>query len=221
MQLYIVIIAVFFLLVGCGGAILLGRVGDILEYSFLKDHLTGCMNRLACDKYIQRRENEVVSTDTCCLSIQITNQRQMNRANGRTEVDQAMKEFGRILREIFENGKNDFVGYNGSGQFWVFFEKTSHGTLKQEIDRLVAALSHTLSKLPFQYQMGAVNAGDASVFQLRGLISKAVKERKLYLTAGTPGLSAHDEEAPAPDAQKEGAAAQEDTPEKAGQEERP
>ena len=47
MSAYMAVIAAFFLAVGCCGAIVLGRLGDILEYIFLRDSATGCMNRVA------------------------------------------------------------------------------------------------------------------------------------------------------------------------------
>ncbi len=182
MNLYMTIIAVFFLLIGCGGAILLGRAGDILEYLFLKDRLTGCMNRSSCDKYIEKWQGKPLSTGMCCVNIQITNQRDMNSIYGRDQVDQAMKEFGRVLRELFENRKDGFVGYNGSGQFWIFFEKETQETIGQEMERLVLVLAHTLPDIVLEYQLGAVNAGDAEEFYIRGLISRAVKERRPYAT---------------------------------------
>ncbi len=182
MNLYMTVIAVFFLLIGCGGAILLGRAGDILEYLFLKDRLTGCMNRSSCDKYIEKWQGKPLPTGMCCVNIQITNQRDMNSVYGREQVDQAMKEFGRVLRELFENRKDGFVGYNGSGQFWVFFEKETQETVEQEMERLVLVLAHTLPDITLEYQLGAVNAGDAEEFYIRGLISRAVKERRPYTT---------------------------------------
>ncbi len=182
MKLYMAIVAVFFLLVGCCGAILLGRIGDILEYAFLRDGSTGCMNRVSCDHYIQEHENRVLPLGMCCLNLQITNQRELNDIYGRQETDQALKEVGRILLEILGNRKDSFVAYNGSGQFWAFFIKEEAETVEQEVRRLGIILAQSLSHLPVAYQMGAVNVGERALYRIRGLLSGALKERKSYLT---------------------------------------
>ena len=182
LKFYMAIIAVFFLLVGCGGAVLLGRAGDILEYLFLRDRTTGCMNRPSCDSYIEKWKEKPLSSKMCCCNIQITNQREMNEQYGRDQVDSALKEFGRVLRELFEDRKNGFVGYNGSGQFWAFFEKESSETIAEIQEHAALVLAQTLSSYSFSYQLGAVNAGDLEQFYLRNLISQAVKERKPYKT---------------------------------------
>lgn len=182
LKFYMAIIAVFFLLVGCGGAVLLGRAGDILEYLFLRDRTTGCMNRPSCDSYIEKWKDKPLSSKMCCCNIQITNQREMNEQYGRDQVDLALKEFGRVLRELFEDRNNGFVGYNGSGQFWAFFEKESSETIAEIQEHAVLVLAQTLSSYSFVYQLGAVNAGELEQFYLRNLISQAVKERKPYKT---------------------------------------
>lgn len=93
-------------------------------------------------------------------------------------------EFGRVLRDLFESRKGSFVGHNGGGQFWVFFETASQVTLLQEEERLTAMLADALSDIPVSYQMGTANAGEQSAFQLRGLISSAARQRKPYRTSG-------------------------------------
>lgn len=182
MKLYMGIVAVFFLLVGCCGAILLGRVGDILEYLFLKDSATGCMNRVSCDNYIQKHEKHMLPLAMCCISLQITNQNELNELYGREETDRAFQKFGRILQELFGSYKGSFIGYNGGGQFLVFFEEEEQGTLGQEVERLVILLNQSLSDLPVAYLLGAVNVGEAVVFRIRNLISVAVRDRCPYMT---------------------------------------
>lgn len=188
MSTYLALIAVFFLVIGCCGAIFLGRVGDILEYVFLRDSSTGCMNRVSCDRYIQERENLILPLGSSCINIQLTNQRELNDTYGRERTDQAVKEFGRVLRELYENRKDSFIGYNGGGQFWVFFEITSKESIGKETERLEATLKQSLPTIPMSYQMGAVNAGELSAFYIRNLISNAVKQRRPCQT-GIAGLA--------------------------------
>lgn len=188
MKLYQAVIAVFFLVIGCCGAIVLGRVGDILEYLFLKDSMTGCMNRVSCDNYIQRNEQRLLSVNMCCMSLQITNQRELNQIYGRKGADDVLKEFGRVLQEVFGSRKNSFIAYNGSGQFMVFFEKASQENVMQEAGRLSIILMQSLDDYSVSYQMGAVNAGEEALFWIRGLISGAVKNGKPYSTCKAPRI---------------------------------
>ncbi len=180
MKLYMMVIAAFFLVAGCCGAVILGRAGDILEYLFMTDHLTDCRNRLSCDNYIHSWEGRTLSANMCCINIQITNQRELNAACGREEADHVLREFGLLLRELFEGRKNALVAYNGSAQFLTFFEKAAGESIRQEMRRFVVTLEQRLSDTPVAYRAGAANAGEDSLFIIRNLISKAVRESRDY-----------------------------------------
>ena len=192
MSAYMAVIAAFFLAAGCCGAIVLGRLGDILEYIFLRDSATGCMNRVSCDKYIQDRENLILPLGTSCINLQIVNQQELNETLGREETNRVLQTFGRVLRELFESRKNGFVGYNGGGQFWVFFDGLAQDSLAQEVERLEVTLRQTVDAVSVPYQMGAVNAGESAVFYIRGLITGAIKGRRPYQT-GPAGLKGAEE----------------------------
>jgi len=184
MGMYMAIIAVVLLLIGCGIAVLLGRGEDILEYMFLRDHQTGCMNRTACDNYIRDKSKEIVSSDFCCVSLQIRNQREINRDLGRKEGDQILQSFGRILREVFENKGNGFVGYNGSGQFLSFFElSASEKSLSSELERLNVILSDQVNIYPVVYSVGGAHALEVGQYQIHTLLSKAASQRQDHVTA--------------------------------------
>jgi len=184
MGLYMVIIAVVLLFIGCGLAVLLGRGEDILEYMFLRDQKTGCMNRTACDNYIKEKSKEIVPGGFCCVSLQIRNQREINRDLGREEGDKVLETFSRILREVFENRNNSFVGYNGGGQFLIFFELSSREkSLTPELERLTVILGEQLNSYPVAYSMGGANALEIGQYQVHALISKAVSQLQEHVTA--------------------------------------
>lgn len=184
MKMYMTIIAVVLLLIGCGLAVLLGRGEDILEYLFLRDRKTGCMNRTACDNYIKGKSKEVVSGGFCCVSLQIRNQREINQNLGRDEGDKVLQTFSRVLREVFENRNDSFVGYNGGGQFLIFFELSSQEkSLTPELERLAAILCEQVNGYPVAYSMGGANALEIGQYQIHALISKAVSQWQGYVTA--------------------------------------
>ncbi len=183
-RLYMIIVAVVFLIIGCGAAVLLGRIGDILEYVFLRDRLTGCMNRVACDNFISEKAKEsAMRSSFCCLSLQLRNQHEINRELGREEADRILQTFGRVLREMVENRSESFVGYNGSGQFWAFFDlDASEDSIAPELERLVTVINDQAGSYPVAYSLGGVNAREAGTYNIRSLISKATALRKDHLT---------------------------------------
>lgn len=182
-RMYMMIVAVVFLILGCGIAVILGRLGDIVEYLFLRDHLTGCMNRMACDNYITRMANESVSSNFCCLNLQLTNQREINRDLGREAADKILQSFARVLRETVENREESFVGYNGSGQFWAFFElDPSEENLAPEMERLVMVLNEQINEYPVAYSLGGAHSRALGTYHIRALITEAVTKRQDYVT---------------------------------------
>ena len=84
------------------------------------------------------------------------------------------------------------MGYNGGGQFWVFFDGLAQDSLAQEVERLEVTLRQTVDAVSVPYQMGAVNAGESAVFYIRGLITGAIKGRRPYQT-GPAGLKGAEE----------------------------
>lgn len=182
LKLYTAIIAVVFLIIGCCGAILAGRIGDILEYLFLRDPQTGCMNRVSCDNYIQSMSKKILPSDFCCVNLLLRNQHELNSAIGREKADSVLTQMGQTLKDMFGGRKNSFIGYNGSGQFWAFFESGNEDQLEQEIERFVIVMKDRFSEYPVTYALGGINAGEAGDYQLRSLISKSVTGREEYVT---------------------------------------
>lgn len=182
LKLYTAIISVIFLIIGCSGAILAGRIGDILEYVFLRDSQTGCMNRVSCDNYIHGMAKKILPGDFCCVNLLLRNQRELNSVIGRERADSVLAQMGQILKDMFGDRKNSFIGYNGSGQFWAFFESGNEDQLEQEIERFVIVMRDRFSEYPVIYALGGINAGAAGDYQLRSLISKSVSGRGEYAT---------------------------------------
>ena len=181
LKLFMGLIAVCFLVVGCCGAVVLGRAGDILEYMFLMDHRTGCMNRVSCDNYIRHYEKLVLTGGFCCIYLQIINQRELNRLIGRDGADEVLKKTADILKNVFGNRRGGFVGYNGSGQFWAFYESKDE-SIEQIRGYVVSVMSDTFAKYSVVYALGTVNAEDEKTYKLRPLISKAVAGKVTYET---------------------------------------
>lgn len=180
LRLYTMIVAAVFLIMGCCGAIFLGRIGDILEYVFLRDRQTGCMNRVSCDNHIQRLSKEILPGSFSCVNLQLKNQSELNAAVGREKSDEILMQIGQTLRDMFGNRKNGFVGYNGGGQFWAFYEGSGSETIGQELERLSIVMRDQFGAYPVTYELGGVNAGEMDVYLLRSLISISAISRKQH-----------------------------------------
>lgn len=82
-QLYTVIAAIFFLIICTCGAVLIGRINDIVRYIFYTDHMTGLNNRTAFDNYLKQHDHRILDNGIACVTVTITNQVTINRRNGR------------------------------------------------------------------------------------------------------------------------------------------
>ncbi len=183
-KMYTVLISFFFLVLGCCGAILLGRTEDILEYVFLKDHATGAMNRQAYDNYIRKVSKSVLPQQRTCISLRISNQPMLNEKYGREKTDAVVVECARTLKDCLADMPNTFIAYNGSGYFFAFYD-LQDGTSKQERKRLISTLRQNVSINETQYQLGVANAAEENLYNIRPLISKACEKQRTYSCAET------------------------------------
>jgi len=179
--LYTAIGAVLFLGIGCFGAVLLGRVGDIVEYVAFFDHKYQLPNRTSCDQYIEKYKDMVLPPHFACLYLKIINQNELNDSLGREGADAIFKTFAACLKSLFE-GKGDFVGYNGGMQFIVF----TRGVTSQGLDELLEHFRVTLkerfkgNQAALRYSAGTAVASDVEKYQIRGLLTEAIKQDIQY-----------------------------------------
>lgn len=177
--LYTIVGAVLFLVIGCFGVILLGRIGDMVEYVAYTDHQYRLPNRVACDRYIQDHREKVLPAGFGCLFLQVTNQNEINRKFGRENGDQALIYFASSLRSMFY-GQGDFVGYNGGSQFMAFTQNTNVQELKKRAGDFEILLQEHFKeqKMSLEYTVGIAESADENMFSIRSLISSAVQKKK-------------------------------------------
>ncbi len=80
--LYTLLGAVLFLVIGCTAVIVLGRLGDVIEYTAYIDHQYHMANRAACDRYIRKYENRILPSGFGCMFLQTLNQNEINQKLG-------------------------------------------------------------------------------------------------------------------------------------------
>lgn len=179
--LYTAIAAFFLLIVCCCGAILLGRLGDIVQYIFYTDHMTGLNNRIAFDNYLKRRDNSIVDDGTVCAAVAITNQAEINRQFGRSAGDDTIRLFADLLKDVFRKTKAYMV-YNGNAQFFVVLERTDYVTVEYILHRfrLLLEKRETLRDERIEYEIGIAETYRDEIHRVRGLLSKAMGARIQY-----------------------------------------
>ena len=184
--LYTAIAAFFLLIVCCCGAILLGRLGDIVQYIFYTDHMTGMNNRTAFDTYLRRRDSSIVDDGTVCAAVAITNQAEINRQFGRSAGDDTIRLFADTLKEVFRKTQAYLV-YNGNAQFFVVLERTDYVTVEYILHRFRLLLDkrETLRDECIEYEIGIAETYRAEVHRVRGLLSKAMDARTVYTAQPT------------------------------------
>lgn len=190
-KLYTVIAGIFFLVIGCCGAVLLGRLGDIVEYLFYSDRKLGCSNRMACDRYIDKHSAGVLSEHFGCVTLRVKNQRELNEAHGRNAGDSAIKQVKGILQSLLDGVSREyFLGYNGGGQFIAFAERISSVEMEDLIGKIQILLLEdaVLSGMNVEYSIGAGVSGEAGIYSIRALLTGTMQSSVNFSTkpAGQP-----------------------------------
>lgn len=171
--LYTVFIILIFGVIGCIGAIFLGRVEDIVDYYAFTDKVDGLPNRAKCDQYIESRHKSVLAPDYCCAAFRICNLREENARLGRKTGDDMMRSFADILSRVFVPSDSVFVANNGAGQYLVFSEETNADQMAAAIEQLHIMVAHMNADQPFDvnFVSGYACTGSEKVYYIRELVS--------------------------------------------------
>ncbi len=180
--LYTAIAAVFFLVICCGGVILVGRLDDIIQYVFYTDRLTGMKNRTYFDSYLHSNGKKILDKGTALTTIDICNQMDINMEYGRDAGDQIIRFFADQLKNEF--GKMDAIlVYNGKAQFIVVVQKTDRKDMEYILEhfRLCIDKRELLKECRISYEIGLAETETCDVYSIRGLLSKAyVTQEKFF-----------------------------------------
>ena len=182
-KLYTGIVAVLLLVIGCGTAVVLGRIEDILLYVFRTDHLTGFGNRAAVDSYLKKRENKVLKDHTACMMVAVKNQPEINQQRGRKEGDDLLVCFSKSIREAFSGYEAEFF-YTGNASFIVFCDKTSGDDVRdcaKQIGLLVDR-REAVADCDVHYEIGIAESKQDNTYETRKLLSKAYDNRKSFVS---------------------------------------
>lgn len=176
-------IAFFFLVVlCCGGAIVLGRAADIINYIFYADHLTGFSNRAYFDKYLKSKDKKLLDDGVVYCMVDISNLLYINGEYSRTVGDEIIKMFANYLKEAFGKSKTEYI-YNGNGSFILLTEDSDYITVEDimRLFRLRLDEREEHRDVVIEYKIGI-----AEIFKenktARKLLSEAIESKKVYIS---------------------------------------
>ena len=120
-KLYLMLALVLFFVIGCCGAILLGRISDAVDYLLYVDKKTGLPNREKLNVYISGMADRILPEDYTCFALQLDNLTEMSRRFGYHVGDGILKDFSGLLQLMGDT--DGTVGYNGAGKFLAFLDE--------------------------------------------------------------------------------------------------
>ena len=186
-----VFIVLVFGVLGCGGAILLGRVEDIVDYYAFTDKVDGLPNRASCDNYLAARDNKPLFGEFTIVVFRLTNLRDENARLGRETGDKMMKSFVETITGVFMPSEDVFVGNNGSGQYLVFAKGYSKkksmeciGQINMEIQ-----LANNDTDYNIKYSVGMAEAADDGCYNIRKLLSMAMRNMNQPVSSENPSAA--------------------------------
>ncbi len=178
--LYTLIAFFFLVILCCGGAILVGRLGDIINYIFYTDHLTELSNRAYFDKYLKSMDKKLLDDGTVYCMVDLANLVTINTEQGRKVGDDIIKMFTTYLKEAFGKTNTEFI-YNGNGSFVILAKDVDYITV-EDIIRLFGLRIDDREEyrdVKLEYKVGIAETFKENK-TARKLLSEAIKNKKAY-----------------------------------------
>ncbi len=186
-KLYLALAIVLFVLVGCIGAVLLGRTLDFIDYFRYVDKTVQLPNRARCDAYISEHADRLLDENFSCVALKMDSLSSLSSKYGRTVGDEVRKDFGMILKSFGD--LYGFVGYNGSGVFFAFFPDCP----PEKLDVIMKAIGRQVEKYnrmnpehTVHYVFGKAVSSADSAFEIRELLRLAMQRMHSGQTFSDP-----------------------------------
>ena len=179
-NLYTLIAFFFLVILCCGGAIVLGRLGDIIHYIFYTDHLTELNNRAYFDKYLKSKDKKLLDDGTVYCIVDIANLAGINAEYSRQIGDDIIKLFTGYIKETFGKTDCEFI-YNGNGSFVILAKDTDYITVEDIMHLFGMRLDdrEDYKEIRIDYRVGIAETFKENQ-TARKLLSEAIKNKKDY-----------------------------------------
>lgn len=179
-NLYTLIAFVFLVILCCGGAVVLGRIGDIINYIFYTDHLTEFNNRAYFDKYLKSMDKKLLDDGTVFAIVDISNLIYINTEYNRQVGDDIIKIFTSFLKEAFGKTDAEFI-YNGNGSFVILVKNSDYITVEDILRIFSLKLNERedYKNIRLEYKIGIAETFKENQ-TARKLLSEAIKNKKEF-----------------------------------------
>ena len=185
---YLMLALVLVFVIGCCGAVLLGRLSDVVDYLLYVDKKTGLPNREKLNVYITGMAGRILPEDYTCFAFQLDNLTEMSRRFGYTVGDGILKDFSGLLQLMGDT--DGTVGYNGAGKFLAFFDECSSRKAEVMI-RILQSQVDEYNKLnpeyPILFTAAWATTSEEELYHVRDLVRCA--QKKMALTAEEGGAA--------------------------------
>ena len=173
--LYIALALVLFLIIGCGGAVVIGRAEDIINYMLYTDKKTGLPNRDRLNIHIDGLAKSILPDDYTCVALRIDNLTEITSRYGYSVGDGILRDFSDIVSTMSDT--EGFVGYNGVGSYIAFFEKCSErkaGVILCILDQQIGEYNRINPDYPIRYSAASETTTASGVYDVRELLRLAM-----------------------------------------------
>ena len=180
--LYTAIAFFFLMILCCGGAIVLGRAGDIINYIFYTDHLTEFNNRAYLDKYLKSKDKKLLDDGVVYCMADISNLAYINTEHSRDVGDEIIKMFTSYIREVYGKSKTEYI-YNGNGSFVMLTEEADCITVEDmmRLFRLRLDEREEYRDVVIEYKIGISETFKENK-TARKLLSEAIQNKKDFVS---------------------------------------
>ena len=179
-NLYTFIAFFFLIFVCCGGAIVLGRVGNIVHSVFYTDNLTELNNRAYFDKYLKSMDKKNLDNGTVYCVVEISNLININATYSRELGDSIIKMFINGLKDAFGKTTAEFI-YNGNGSFIILAQNVDYITV-EDIMRLFGVRLESREEyrnISIEYTVGIAETFKENQ-TARKLLVEAINNKKTF-----------------------------------------
>ena len=173
-KLYLVIALVLFFVIGCCGAIVLGRLSDVVDYLLYTDKKSGLPNREKLDVYINGLSGKILPEDYTCFALQLDNLSELSKRFGYTVGDGVLKDFSGLVQLMGDT--DGMIGYNGIGKFNAFFDECSDkkaSVMVRILESQVEEYNKLNPEYPIKFTAAWATTSSTGLYEIRDLLRLA------------------------------------------------
>ncbi len=174
--LYAAMVVIIFLCLLCVAAVVLGRLGDVVDYYVYRDRKFDLPNRAGCDKYMETYADGMHPDDFGCIVLRLMRIQEKNAVYGREAMDTMMLKFNSMIKGVYPKNDDCFIALNGVGQYIIY----AKGMSKEQMDYYAQYLKketenyNAASDCKIEYECGMAESRTSGIYQIKRLLVQAM-----------------------------------------------